>query len=473
MEFEELFTIWSKKEETFIRRNKRRYIHFDTRINFQKKLPFFKKLFSDETLLSKHSFYPFILIEIITKKYKLDKSANKRSLLKKKRPILYSSHFDSYVYSWFSTLLNEKYKKYLIKHDLTSNVTAYLESGKSNIDFAFEAFEFIKNNTGYSVLALDIQSFFDTLDHNQLKNYWLDVLNFDTQKNLKTLPISHYKVYKSLTNYVYVEKEALDKIFPTLKKRNSSLKRICEPNEYRDLVRKNNLLKKNPNKNPISSDSNYGKMCGIPQGSPISACLSNIYMLQFDLAMKIAVEELGGLYRRYSDDILIAIHPMYMDNIKKLALSEITKNHLVINQSKLELLDFTVLNGELKAIDRITSKISYLQYLGFEFDGSRIFIRSSSLSKYHRRLNIRIRENLKAAYGKNSIGNSVFRKKLYNRFTSKGKRNFISYALRAAETMSSVSISNQVKNNNSLVGKKISEIKNKFEEKRRIDIKLK
>ena len=49
-----------------------------------------------------------------------------------------------------------------------------------------------------------------------------------------------------------------------------------------------------------------------------------------------------------------------------------------------------------------------MQYLGFEFNGENAYIRSSSLSRYYRRMTARIRENLKAAYGNNSIGSKIY-----------------------------------------------------------------
>lgn len=44
---------------------------------------------------------------------------------------------------------------------------------------------------------------------------------------------------------------------------------------------------------------------GIPQGTPISAALANVYMLHFDKRINDAVKPLKGIYRRYSDDMIV------------------------------------------------------------------------------------------------------------------------------------------------------------------------
>jgi len=47
------------------------------------------------------------------------------------------------------------------------------------------------------------------------------------------------------------------------------------------------------------------KTHGIPQGSPISDLLANMYLLNFDCAVRKILDALGGSYLRYSDDILL------------------------------------------------------------------------------------------------------------------------------------------------------------------------
>ena len=81
-------------------------------------------------------------------------------------------------------------------------------------------------------------------------------------------------------------------------KETYSFNKICSAKLFRTIISENSkLIKKNPNETK-----------GIPQGTNLSGTLANIYMLDFDLAIQNFVNNVGGYYRRYSDDILILIN---------------------------------------------------------------------------------------------------------------------------------------------------------------------
>ncbi|MCJ8288377.1 MAG: hypothetical protein HRT58_21865 [Crocinitomicaceae bacterium] len=465
---------WVEKEKRLAKLSKRRYLHFDKRIWFERNIKFFKKYFASKGVVT-HSFYPFIKSDIITPRYKKtgEFDSNNKAIRKREdkvRPIVYASHFDSYIYSYYSTVLTYKYKKLLNKHSLNDCVLAYLDTGKSNIDHAHESFEFIKNKGQCTALAFDISGFFDGLDHEILKNLWSVTIGKGGR-----LPADHFAVYKSLTDYHFVKKETIYSSFPNLEvkqKKRESIDRLCTPKDFREIIRRNGHIERNSFTNQLEGSSRFGNSCGIPQGTPISACLSNIYMMNFDRTLDKLLKERNGLYRRYCDDILVVCDTEEAEEIKKFVLSEILKYELVINESKTEVTVFENTSNGLVGFAR-KGKEKNLQYLGFEFNGRNTYIRSSSMSRYYKRMTARIRENLKAAYGKNSIGNNVFRKKLYNRYTSKGERNFISYARRAAEKMNSETIHKQYKSSLEKVKKKMEEKKNYFEKSKKIERKKK
>lgn len=466
---EVLFSLWVEKETKASLNRKRSYPHFDPKINFNKNISFFRTYFGDPKNVVKHSFYPFIRMIIETPRYKKTDQQNAdgkfiRVSYKKPRPLAYSAHFDAFIYSWFSTQLSSVYERKIKEWGIYDNVLAYVEKDSSNIEFSHEVFEYIRTKGRCVALAFDITSFFDGLDHEHLKTMW--GLIIDESK----LPIDHYKVYNSITNYTYVDKEDLEKEFPHIvdnKKSGIPTKKICEPQEFRDRIRKKDFVKPNSFKITLKESPRFGKTCGIPQGSPISACLSNIYMIDFDKKLNQTITNINGLYRRYCDDIIVVVDIEQAEGIRKYILDEIKKYHLEINDGKTEVTFFKSDNSKsLRGFDE-AGKYKNLQYLGFEFNGQNAYLRSSSMSRYNRRLNARIRESLKAAYGSNAIGDKVFKKKLFNRYTEKGERNFITYAKRAKEHMKSETIHKQYKNSILKVKNKLEQKKQKFEDRKK------
>lgn len=455
-----LFTKWIEKEKGAALSKKRRYAHFDPKIDFLKNISILKNFLADPKKVAVHPFYPFIKSDIIVPRYKKigklnDKGKQIRKLENKIRPIAYAAHFDVFIYSWYSTLLSEHYEKKTKALGIYDCVLAYLEKDKSNIEFADEVFEYIKAKGECVALAFDITSFFDGLDHEHMKKMWALTLNE------ARLPEDHFSVYRSITSYTTVQKERVESEFGIPAKREAGIRivRICSPKDFREKIRASGMIEKNPFTNKVKGSTRFGKICGIPQGSPISACLSNIYMIEFDVEINKMIGDLGGLYRRYCDDIVVIVKIEDTVKVKDAILKTIVDYHLEINDSKTEVTYFKDDGGKLKGFDKAIApaKERNMQYLGFEFNGDNAYIRASSLSRYYRRMTARIRENLKAAYGHNSIGSKIFKKKLYNRYTEKGERNFISYAERAYEYMESKTIKNQIKNSKNKVKKKLAQ----------------
>mgnify|MGYP001285177477 CR=1 FL=1 len=410
---------WLKKEEKIKKNNKKRhYLHFDCKISYKRLLTYLENPLNIE----KHSFFPFIKDILKNKRYKLNSVTKERVMDLKEREIFYSSHVDTLIYSWYQCILEENYEKFIQKESYNSSIIAYRKiDGKCNIDFAFEVFEFIRVYGECTALAFDITNFFPTLNHMiLLKNYKKIIEN-------QILPNDHYKVFKSLTSFAYVEKEKLKHYYKGKRK-----KRLCEINEYRNNVR--GLIEVNGNK------------YGIPQGSALSALLSNIYMLEFDKKVYNEVQKLGGLYRRYSDDIIVICPTQNSLFIKELIYTLIQDEvKLSINENKTDITNFRFENLQLKAFNS-ENKLKYVQYLGFEFDGMCIRLRSSSISKYYRRLKKRVSSVNRRTWKKKTLGKTLGIKKLYENNTHLGKRNFIKYAYRSAQIMNSEIIKKQVKN---------------------------
>jgi len=403
---------------------KRRYIHFDPPIGCDKATT----IVTDSKKVASHSFYPLISYHVTTKKLKRDEATGKLVPKIKQRPISYAAHVDSHIYSYYTCVLSDLYEKALLENNISECVLAFRSLGKSNIEFAFDAFNEIRSKKNCAAVALDISGFFDNLDHELLKRSWASVLEEDI------LPEDHYSIFKSLTHFSTVDKEKLYLALGiSINNPKKDRYRLCSSKEFREVVRKSGLITKH----------NIQK--GIPQGTPISALLSNIYMIDFDIWANQEMKKVGGQYFRYCDDMLFIVPRNQKNRIAGEIREGIKKLRIDINPDKTEIRDFRLINGLITA-DKP------LQYLGFTFDGQRILIRSAALARYSEKMKrgiklakstMRKRNKLKSARGEEQ--RPLFRKQIYDRYSHLGKRNFIRYGLRSAEIMNSKAIKRQLK----------------------------
>lgn len=401
------------------------YLHFDPPVG----LKHAQKIATNPKKVAQHAFYPLIAYQVESKKLKHDKASGELIKKSKTRPIRYAAHLDSHIYSYYAWQLSQLYERLLHEKDLGDVILAFRSLGKSNIDFAAAAFNEIANRGNCSAVALDITGFFDNIDHEVLKAEWARLLG------TARLPEDHFCIYESLTKYSFVNKKALyNKLGISLHNpRTNGRKRLCEPHEFRTKIRDEGLIEKNPN--------NFG----IPQGTPISALLSNIYMTGFDWAANKAAEKAGGKYFRYCDDMLFIVPTKRKKRVAEFARKNIKKLKLDINVSKTELRDFKVKKG-------IITSDKPLQYLGFTYDGERILIRSSALARYSEKMKrgvclakATMKKKNKLKSGRGDSPKYLFRRKIYIRYSHLGTRNFIRYGFNAAKTMNSKAIKKQLR----------------------------
>lgn len=396
----------------------RSYIHFDERPTRADLL----KMVSDPIFVAKWQFLPLIQTTTKSKKIKSKKGA-KFNIKIKERPICYASHKDAALYAYYAEVLNKKYGAILSSEGLSECITAFRpDSGKCNIHFAQEAFEWIGCHMPCVALAYDVKSFFDSLDHQILKKKWREVLGTDV------LNADHFSVFRSLTKSFRIDRDDVYKIFNISihKPKANGRNRICSAAEFREKVVQGGMLKKIEN--------------GIPQGTPISAVLSNIYMLDFDRIVSKKIENFGGLYRRYCDDILCIVPTESRIATKKMIESAIHDVKLMLQMDKVVERDFEV--GATIA--------DPLQYLGLTFDGERILLRSAGIARYYSRMRGGVRNadvaRSSAARKQGVVKNalSIKRKKLNERYSYLGNRNFLTYASRAAKITGESGIKRQV-----------------------------
>jgi hypothetical protein len=402
----------------------RKYLHFDSPIKYCQAL----KIVTTPQAVAQHSFYPLITYQISSEKIKRDNDTGRLVKKTKDRPIAYASHVDSHIYSYYALQLSNLYEVEIERRGIDESILAFRTLGKSNIDFAADAFQKIKDKGNCSAVALDVTGFFDNLNHQYLKTVWAGLLG------IPSLPEDHYALFKSLTKYSMVERKAL---YDCLGLSHNNPKRerfrLCDPVEFRNKVRGEGLIENNSLKK------------GIPQGTPISALLSNIYMIDFDELMCQAMKKLDGAYFRYCDDMLFVVPSEKRDEIAGFVKQNIQRIHVDINTDKTELRTFKVTSG-------VQHSDKPLQYLGFTYDGSRILIRSAALARYSERMKrgvrfakATMRKRNKAKGFRGEGERELFKKKLYGRYSHLGQRNFLRYGYRAAEKMESQAIKKQLK----------------------------
>lgn len=419
-ELSELQKRWLAEEKIKLEDDKkRRYLHFDPRIHVLAESHAAKIL--DPGYVDRNSFYPLIRDTKEQRRYK--KIEGKKVIAKKARPISYAAHNDALIYSFYTWILNEAYEKFIIDIGIGENVLAYRRTGKSTLDFASEVFKFISNTKDCVVMCFDVKGFFDNLDHDILKLQWQRVLGVDR------LPEDHFAVYKSITKFSYVEKEPLIKELLISKKTIGSMPRYCTTEEFHKKVRGGKLIQINQE----------GR--GIPQGAPISATLSNMYMIDFDINISKYVSNMGGFYRRYCDDIILVISGSEKDKAQDFVMEQIKGLKLEISSEKTEIVEFK--SDKLTLETYAINGSKKLQYLGLEFDGKNIYLRHRGLAAFQRKTARGIRGAV--AWAKRKNGGVVPKRKIYEKYSIFSGQNYLTYARNAARKLGSPTIARQVR----------------------------
>jgi hypothetical protein len=373
----------------------------------------------DPQQVARHPFLPFIRRTLSTPQYKKDVGA----IEVKKREIAYAAHMDAAIYSYYDDILVEAYERRITQLGLQDVPIAYrrFDERLCNINFAHRAFCFIASHRPCVAMGFDVKGFFDNINHDLLLGSWRDVLG------VERLPADHFAIFKSVTRWESVDRdaayEALGIPLDTRRARNRSL---CSLRDFKCKIRGNGLIKRNPN--PF----------GIPQGSPMSAVLSNMYMLPFDLQISLSVASCGGFVQRYCDDVFLVVPLEFEDEARDLVKAAATERNLDIHEEgkKIEIVQFP----DPRVSQRSAKPI---QYLGLTYDGAETLIRSQTLSRYHRKLRFYLRRSaIKAAH--NVEHPWIYKRRLKARFTHRGRRNFIKYAEECTRVTASMGIRGQV-----------------------------
>jgi hypothetical protein len=218
-------------------------------------------------------------------------------------------------------------------------------------------------------------------------------------------------------------------------------------------------------------------------------------MLDFDQEIFDKVTSISGFYQRYSDDLIIVCEQEYENEIIKLIRDKIDSLvHLKIEPSKTKVFRFEEVKGKFTGfeIDEKTKTPNFnknLEYLGFSFDGQRVLIKSSGFSKFYRSMKSSFKKSTSLAIHSKNPDKSLFKSKLYKRFTYRGAKrklifrpskadkkvyektneyywgNYLSYINKSNETMKSINGDNFVKRQSRKFWKRFDDLM-KFHEAR-------
>ena len=419
---------------------KKPYPHFDLPLGRRKASWYVR----DPQNVAQHTFHPLIQYNLVRPRIKKCEVGDCKGFIKdpKLRTIAYPAHKDGYIFSYYKSLLEKPYESWLNQNCLNEAVTAFRGSiRENNITLAKKAFDFIKVHPDCEIIATDIESFFDRIDHAILKSIWQRFLGE------MTLPADHFAVYKAVTRYSVVEKHRIyNKLgLPLTRggKKSRTIQRLCTPRQFRDKIVLSGLVQPH-------GGAELG--IGIPQGTSLSPLLSNMYLADLDLDMHGLVMGIGGRYWRYCDDILIILPEGKSEDVLGTLDHCLTSLKLTRSRDKTQILN----SDDLRSRQQ-------LQYLGFIFNGESVLVRPSSVHRYHRKIK---KGTLAAGYRREreterSSEQAPFRQQsLYNMYSElplRGikirrrkkslpyKGNFTHYLSRAAKVMESPNIERQRK----------------------------
>ena len=425
-----------------IEKSRKFYAHFDNRTDLSK----CHNYISDPKNISSHAFYPFIhYVKDMTKYHR------KKGKIPKSRDICYASHIDRCIFQLYSHILNELYNQEIKRRGIDSVPVAYrTDLGLNNIQTAKKAIDFIRKQSPRYVIIGDFTGFFDHLDHQYLKRRWCDLLR------VNSLPKDHYVVFKNITRYNKWELSDLCEL-NNLEYTRSGINKL---NSKRVVLTKQQFYQYRSH--IIKNENTYG----IPQGSPISAILANLYMIDVDTEVYKLVSELNGFYMRYSDDFIIVL-PRINDNLCIHTIEQIKQlfndtTGITLETSKTQYYIYD--NKKITNCGQLFGNLNHLKdsidFLGFSFDGNKVSIRPKTITKYYNRM-YRKAKTIRKNKGYTKYGTKISKRNLYERYSIKGangkRGNFLTYVERAKRGFgSNESIDKSTKNHMQKIKKAIN-----------------
>jgi RNA-directed DNA polymerase len=371
----------------------RHYLHFDVRLDADR----IGTRACDPAFVAAHAFWPLIAFEV----EKHRRASEPRQAVKKVRVIMYAAHADAAIFSRYAHLLAAPYEEHLAAQGFSEVVCAYRAGAGSAASSASEVFARIAAWPKATVVKLDVAGFFDSIRQDDIYSAWKRLLG------VPKLPDDHYRVFRGLTRFSWVKREDVRSY---LSGQGPAGGRIATPDQFDRFFRAPGLIHR------------HRGTAGIPQGNPLSAMMSNLVMLEFDRTMNTFASAVGGLYRRYSDDILFAAPELDPDLLIQDVEARLGALGMSINQPKTRVVRFGPDAEQGSRID----------FLGLSFDGRQVGISHATLSRFYASMihGVKARASRVASQvreGSIVEGSTFFTRALWLSYSHVGKRNFYQY----------------------------------------------
>lgn len=400
--------------DDFVSKEKK-YLHFDRALTEEAR----GKVRAGDAAIIAHQFWPLLGFTKTERRAKRDANGN-LSFEPKEREIKFGSHADAALLEAYARRLARPYEQALRLNSIGGSVLAYRSNVGDNISQAKSVFDEISRLGNCVAVGVDIRKFFDKISHEVL----LD--NLKLVLNCERLGDPDYKIFRRMTRFEWVDSEQLNEALAGVSR---PVGRLCDARQFRSIRAKRRLVQVNRNS------------FGIPQGTPLSGLYANISLITVDCVLAEFASVMGGIYRRYSDDIVIvAPGDVNSDGI-------IARIESVLKDCGLSIAENKTLISRFSASCGMQSSDKAFQYLGFTFDGDRILIRESSMNRYYAKMSSGIKSKVRAARKGGIDRDVMFLRHLFKKYTHFGKyRNFPRYAYRAAHIMNSIAIRRQLRN---------------------------
>lgn len=447
-------TAWCRYVEDH--RRSKGYAHFDKRTSLANSKTRAKVL--NPKWVASHGFWPLIHVTAKRHRFVGERDGTLPHLKKKTREIRYCSHIDRCILQRYAFLIDRRYNEVVDDTLIDDCAIAYrTNKGRDNIFYAKRVFDFVQRHRECLVLVTDFKDFFDSIDHNQLKRSLRNLMGFPT------LPDDWYTVFKNVTCYSDWTWDDLIKIAGLTHSR--SARRTM--NESETIISEEQFAR---NASRCVRKNKSGR--GIPQGSPISAVLSNVYMMDLDREIAQIVARYDGLYLRYCDDV-IAVIPVNdreekfdgaLERLNQIFSRLSSCPGVSVQEEKTDRYWYSRGKGygfvhKISSCGGTEERPVHIDYLGFTFDGTRVRLRAKAISKYHYRMRRKARSAVKQKKG---------RRNLYGLYSEKSweitrKRCFVDYARRAQHDLllDDPECEAVVKHNMEKIAKAINQLENK------------